>query len=136
MSANLRFASLTWTEGLVFDASSREGLTVRLDGDGVAGPSPVVTLLAAAGACTGSDVVLILNKMKVGVTDFRIDVLGTRRETDPKRLVALHFMFRISGRDLDEPKARRAIDLSLQKYCSVVLSLAPDIAVSYDLELS
>lgn len=135
MSANLRFAALTWKEGLLFDASAPEGPAIRLDGDGVQGPSPVVALLSAAAACTGSDIVLILNKMKAGLADFRIDVRGTRRESDPKRLVALHFTFHLSGADLDEPRARRAIDLSLQKYCSVVLSLAPDIAISYDLVL-
>lgn len=136
MSANLRFAALTWKEGLVFEARAPEGPVIRLDGDGALGPSPVVTLLAAAGACSGADVVLILNKMRAGLDEFDIGVRGTRREDDPKRLVALHFTFRLKGRDLDEARARRAIDLSLQKYCSVVLSLAPDIAVSYDLVLA
>jgi len=136
MFANLRFAELTWTEGMAFTGGAPDGPVMTLDGDGILGPSPVVTLLAAAGACTGSDIVLILNKMKVGLADFHIDVRGTRREEDPRRLVALHFVFRLGGRDLDEAKARRAIDLSLEKYCSVVLSLAPDITVSYDLLLA
>lgn len=136
MSANLRFAELAWTEGMAFTAGPPGGPVVTLDGDGQLGPSPVVTLLAAAGACTGSDIVLILTKMKVELSAFHIEVRGTRRESDPRRLVALHFTFRLRGRGLDEARARRAIDLSLEKYCSVVLSLAPDIAVSYDLLLA
>lgn len=134
--SNLRFADVVWQEGQVFVAGAPGGPEVTLDGDGVLGPSPVVTLLAAAGACTGSDIVLILNKMRTGLTGFRMTVRGTRRETDPRRLVGLHFTFELQGRDLDEPRARRAIDLSLQKYCSVVHSLAPDIPVSYDLVLA
>lgn len=134
--SNLRFAELTWREDLVFAAGAPAGPQVTLDGDGALGPSPVTALLSAAGACTGSDIVLILNKMKAGLTEFRMEVRGTRRETDPRRLVALHFTFHLRGSDLDEARARRAIDLSLQKYCSVVLSLAPDIPVSYDLFLA
>ncbi len=134
--SNLRFAELTWQEGLVFASGAPGGPQVTIDGDGGVGPSPVTTLLAAAGACTGSDIVLILNKMKTGLMEFRMEVRGTRRETDPRRLVALHFTFHLRGSDLDEVRARRAIDLSLQKYCSVVLSLAPDIPVSYDLVLA
>jgi putative redox protein len=44
--------------------------------------------------------------------------------------------YRIAGAGLDETKARRAIDLSLEKYCSVVHSLAPDIAITYALSLA
>jgi putative redox protein len=136
MSANLRFAELTWQDGLTFTAGAPEGPQVTLDGDGERGPSPVVTLLAAAGACTGSDIVLILEKMRAGLSEFRMAVRGTRRETDPRRLVALHLTIHLRGSNLDEVRARRAVDLSLGKYCSVVHSLAPDIAISYDLVLA
>lgn len=135
MTSNLRFATLTWQQGLRFEAGAPGGPRVLLDGDGEAGPSPVVTLLAAAGACSGSDVALILEKMRIPLAEFRIEMRGTRRETDPRRLLALHFTFHLRAEGLDEAKARRAIDLSLEKYCSVVASLAPDIAISYDLQL-
>ena len=36
---------------------------------------------------------------------------------------------------LDEAKARRAIDLSIEKYCSVIHSLKSDIPITYQLEL-
>src|SRR5437016_9414765 len=60
---------------------------------------------------------------------------GTRREEEPRRYTALHFVFTISGDGVDETKARRAIDLSLEKYCSVVASLAPDMHITYDVAL-
>jgi len=62
-------------------------------------------------------------------------VKGTRREQQPRRYTALHFVFTIAGDGADEVKARRAIDLSLEKYCSVVASLAPDIRVTYDVQI-
>jgi putative redox protein len=135
MSSNVRHASLVWKHDLVFDGGVPGGPTIPLDGDGREGPSPVVALLLAAAACCGTDVVLILNKMRAGLTGLRIEAQGTRREEDPRRFLALHFVFHLSGTAVEEAKARRAIDLSISKYCSVLHSLAPDIAVTYDLAL-
>src|SRR2546428_2416262 len=82
-----------------------------------------------------SDVVVILQKQRVVLRSLEIAVVGTRREMEPRRYTALHFRFAIAGDGADEAKARRAIDLSLEKYCSVVASLAPDIRVTYDVAL-
>jgi putative redox protein len=98
--------------------------------------SAVLALLLAAASCTGSDVVMILEKMRVGLRKLRIEVHGTRREEPPRRYTAIRFEFHLAGEGLDEARARRAIDLSLEKYCSVVASLAPDIAISYGLTLA
>jgi putative redox protein len=95
----------------------------------------MLTLLLAAAACSGSDVVVILEKMRVKLEAFSIEVEGTRREEDPRRYVAIHLDYRLRGDGLDPAKARRAIDLSLEKYCSVVHSLAADIAITYALSL-
>lgn len=135
MSSNLRHAALTWTGGLIFEGGTLEGPTVRIDGDGVAGPSPVISLLLAAASCTGSDVVSILEKSRAGLKSCRIEVTGTRREDHPRRLTALHLVFRLGGSAVDEAKARRAIDLSLEKYCSVIHSLAADIVLTHELVL-
>lgn len=135
MSSNLRHATLTWTGGLIFEGSAPDGPAIRVDGDGQAGPSPVVTLLLAAASCSGADVVSILEKSRAGLARFRIEVTGTRREDHPRRLTAIHFVFHLAGAAVDEPRARRAIDLSLEKYCSVIHSLAPDIVITHDLAL-
>ena len=135
MSSNLRYASVQWTHDLVFEGCGPDGPTITIDGDGKEGPSPVVSLMLAAAACSGADVVLILQKMRASISSFRIDVRGTRREEDPRRYTALHFTFRLAGEGVDETRARRAIGLSLEKYCSVIHSLAPDIAITCDLDL-
>jgi putative redox protein len=92
-------------------------------------------LLVAAATCSASDVVLILEKQRVALRALEVALRGTRREEEPRRYTALHFVFTISGDGVDETKARRAIDLSLEKYCSVVASLAPDIHITYDVAL-
>jgi putative redox protein len=134
-SSNLRHASLTWTGGLVFEGSAPNGPLAQMDGDGIVAPSPVVLLLLAAASCSGADVVSILEKMRAGLTRCHVEATGTRQPDHPRRLTALHLRFHLAGTALDETKARRAIDLSLEKYCSVIHSLARDIPISYDLVL-
>lgn len=133
--SNLRHATLTWNSGLAFTGGAPGGTQITVDGDGVTGISPMIALLCAAAGCTGADVVSILEKMRVGLQALRIEITGTRRETDPKRYLALHLIFHITAAAIDQDKARRAIDLSIQKYCSVMASLAPDMAISYDVQL-
>jgi putative redox protein len=127
---------LTWQEGLRFTGGAPEGSSRIIDGDNVAGPGPMLTLLLAAASCTGSDVVVILQKMRVQLRQLRIDVAGVRREQEPRRFTAIHFDYHLGGDGLNRAKATRAIDLSLEKHCSVVHSLAPDIAITYALTLA
>jgi putative redox protein len=129
-------ATLTWQQDLRFIGEAPGVPSVVIDGDNLAGPGPMLLLLVAAAACSGSDIVVILQKMRVKLRTLRIEAEGTRREQDPRRYVALHLDYRIAGEGLDEIKARRAVDLSLEKYCSVVHSLAPDIAITYALSLA
>jgi putative redox protein len=96
----------------------------------------MLTLLLAAAACTGSDVVVVLKKMRVSFSALRIEVSAVRRETEPRRYVSLHLDYRLTGAGIDPAKVRRAIDLSLEKYCSVIHSLASDIAITYALSLA
>jgi putative redox protein len=127
---------LTWQEGLRFIGDAAEGPSTVIDGENVAAPGPMLTLLLAAASCSGSDVVVILQKMRVQLRQLRIEVAGVRREQEPRRYTAIHLEYHLGGDGLDQAKATRAIDLSLEKYCSVIHSLAPDIAITYALTLA
>jgi putative redox protein len=136
MTAETKRITLAWERGLIFHGGEPGGPEIVIDGDNAAGPGPMLSLLLAAAACTGSDVVVILEKMRVVLRQLRIEASGLRREQEPRRYTAIHFDFRLAGEGLDETRARRAIDLSLEKYCSVVASLAPDITITYGLALA
>ncbi len=136
MAGETKRVVVAWEGGMRFRGGAPGGPTSLIDADNAEAPGPTLTLLMAAAACSGSDVVLILEKMRVGLASLRIEVAGVRREAVPRRFVSIRFAFHLRGAGLDEAKARRAIDLSLEKYCSVVHSLAPDIAVEYDLHLA
>jgi putative redox protein len=136
LNAETRHIALDWEGGMLFRGGAPDGPRILIDADNTQAPGPMLTLLLAAASCSGSDVVMILEKMRVGLQTLRIEVQGTRREEPPRRYTAIRFEFHLAGEGLDESRARRAIDLSLEKYCSVVASLAPDIAISYGLTLA
>jgi putative redox protein len=92
-------------------------------------------LLLSAATCSAADVVSILEKQRVILKSLEVAMEGTRRDEHPRRFTALRFAFTVAGTGLDETKVRHAIDLSLEKYCSVMASLAPDIRVTYDVTL-
>lgn len=127
---------MRWTEQLKFEGGAPGRPAILVDGDSRAATSPVELLLLAAATCSAADVVLILQKQRVRLAALDVTVRGTRRETEPRRYTAIVFHFTIRGEGADETKARRAIDLSLEKYCSVVASLAPDISISYDVTVA
>ena len=135
MKQETKRVSLRWEEGLRFVGGAPDGPFTIVDGDNAAAPGPMLTLLLAAASCSGSDVVLILQKMRIQLRQLRIEVAGQRREQEPRRYTNIHFDYYIGGEGLDQAKATRAVNLSVEKYCSVIHSLAPDIAITYAVSL-
>lgn len=125
--------SLNWTEELRFEGRS-DGGTVAIDGDGMHGTTPVDLLLEAVAACTAADVVDILKKGRQELRSMTVECTGERRDDAPKYVKRVHMVFRMAG-DVDEAKAQRAVDLSLEKYCSVFHSLRMDLAVDTEIQI-
>lgn len=128
--------SMRWLRDLQFEGSGNGRPPILVDGDSKVATSPVELLLVSAATCTASDIVIILQKQRIKLEALEIAVRGTRREEQPRRYTAIAFHVRVRGAGADEVKVRRAVDLSLEKYCSVVTSLAPDIAISYDVTIA
>ena len=136
--SNVRAVRLEWAGDMRFTGAGTDPVSppITIDGDGEAGPSPMLALLLAAAGCSGADVVLILRKMRVELRQLEIEVRGVRREEDPRRYTEIALHFRLAGEGLDRAKADRAVSLSLEKYCSVVQSLRPEIAISHEITLA
>lgn len=83
------------------------------------GPRPKALMLVSLAGCTGVDVVMILNKMRVEFSDFSIDVQGELTDTEPKVYHTVKLIYRIKVKKEDEPKVDKAVDLSQNKYCGV-----------------
>ena len=127
---------VTWAGGHRFDAGRENGPLARLDGDGETGQSPVDAVLSALASCVSIDVVDILEKRRTPAKSLRIEVVGERVDTTPRRFRHITLDFHIAGAGIERVHAERAIDLAITKYCSVRSSLSADIAVDWKLELS
>ena len=81
-------------------------------------------LLAAMGGCSSIDVINILKKQRQDLKDLKITVTGEREpNATPSLYQSVHAHFRFFG-DLDPDKVEKAINLSIEKYCSVSHTLA------------
>ncbi len=127
MAQETKHIVMNWRHDMVFEGG--------VDGTNDMAPGPMLQLLMALAGCAGADIVTMLPKMDVELTTFRMEVQGLRNETYPKRYLTIHMDFHLAGKNLDETKARRSIDLSLEKYCSVTHTLKLDAPITYDLHL-
>lgn len=126
---------IEWMRGVEFEAGRSGGPKIRIDGDGVAAPSPVDVFLAALASCAATDVVTILKKQRTPVQSLKVHLAAQRVETTPRRLASAVLQFHINAPGATQPKVERAIDLAVTKYCSVRSSLIADAAVTWTLEL-
>lgn len=92
---------------------------------------PVETLLCALGGCTGMDVVSILRKMETEPTSLHVDIADERAPEYPKVIRSLHLTYVVTG-DVPEKNLRKAIDLSLAKYCPIANTLAGVAKITYE----
>ena len=124
---------LEWNGGQRF-TGLRLGFETPIDGQQRAGPNPVALLIEAIAACTAIDVVLILEKGRQDIRAFSVVARGTRQDEVPRYLTRLAFEFELEG-DIEEAKARRAVMLSFEKYCSVFNSLRKDIELEWSVAI-
>jgi putative redox protein len=128
--------TVSWRgRSMVFQGEAAGKAPVLIDGETGEGPSPMDALLMALAGCTGSDVVHVMHKKRLDLRALRVEAHGIRREEHPRRYVAINLAYHVTAPGATEAAVRQAIDLSLQKYCSVTHSLNPDIPVRYELHL-
>ncbi len=122
------------------EAINEDGATVQIDGSPAVGGEnkgfrPMQLLLAALGGCSTIDIVSILKKQRQEIEDIRIVVNGEREpNVEPSLFQDIHIHFALTG-NLDEDKVRKAVDLSMQKYCSVAKTLEKTARITYDFEI-
>ncbi|WP_214755917.1 MULTISPECIES: OsmC family protein [unclassified Exiguobacterium] len=128
---------VNWKQGMAFQTTTPSGHDVTLDaGEEVGGlntgPRPTEMLLQATAACTGIDIVSILHKMRLPLERFEMKIDGVRATEHPKKFTAIHILYVLDG-DMPEERVRRAIELSVDRYCSVSHSLNATMTYSYQL---
>jgi putative redox protein len=131
---------IKWLDHMSFVGESGSGHSVVMDGAPDAGGRnlgvrPLEMLLLGLGGCTAFDVVSILHKSRQQLVDCEVEIEAERAESIPKVFTKIHLHFIVSGRDLDQGKVAKAIDLSADKYCSASRMLEKTAAITHDFEI-
>lgn len=104
------------------------GPAVIIDGKSQKGPGPMDALLLALAGCMAVDVQVILERSRVPMTGLEVEVEGERAPVNPKRYTLIRLVYRVEGpREEHQAKLERAVELSKEKFCSVLHSLRTDI---------
>jgi len=124
-----------------FEARNEEGNTMQFDASPALGGSnkavrPMQSLLMALGGCSAIDVVSILKKQRQPLDDLGIEIDGQREQgKEPSLFEKIHVVFRLKG-NVEAEKAQRAVDLSMEKYCSVAKTLEKTATITYEVHLN
>ena len=123
----------------LFECSNAAGNKVLLDNtsqEGAKGVSPMESVLMAVAGCSGIDVVSILKKQRQEITNFSAEVEGERVQVDEaKPFKKIIVKFFLEG-NIDSNKAKKAAQLSFEKYCSVSKTLEPKVEVTYEVSVN
>jgi putative redox protein len=128
-------ARVKFLDGLQFIGEAGSGHAVVMDGDPKFGghntaPRPTELILMGLGGCTGMDVVSILRKKRQPFTGLEINVKGKFSEERPRRITDATLEFVVKGKGVSEEAVKRAIELSMEKHCTVKFTLEGSTKVS------
>ncbi|TBX28820.1 OsmC family protein [Nioella sediminis] len=132
-------ARVKWAEKRTFIGKSGTGHnfvfgTKEEDGT-TPGPSPMELVLIGTGGCSAYDVVSILEKGREPIEDVVVELDADRAEGTPAVFTRIHMHFIVKGRGVNPVKVERAIQLSVEKYCSASAMMAKTAVVTHDFEV-
>ena len=125
-----------------FEAQGMSGVPVQIDAaENVGGHNafsrPMELLLMGLGGCSAIDVLLIMKKQRQIVEDLKISVSGEREkiegtEMSPFRKINVHFKFK---GNIQADKATKAIEMSMEKYCSATAQFSGSAEITHSFEI-
>ncbi|MCC6345974.1 MAG: OsmC family protein [Nitrospirales bacterium] len=129
-------AKVKWVDGLQFVGEAASGHAIVLDADrevggGNTGVRPTELLLIGLGGCSGMDVASVLQKKKQKISGVEMNVQGKKAQDYPQKFTEIEIEFVVTGKDLSEEAVRKAVELSMTKYCSVKATLEGTAKISY-----
>lgn len=131
-----------WKGKMAFQATMPDGTGFLMDtsaenGGENSGPSPVEALLSSIAGCAAMDVIEILRKKRQDVRSYRIEVTNERGPVGvyPRPLLKVKVVHILEGVDIDPVAVQRAIELSEEKYCSVMATLRANPKVTNEFRI-
>ena len=128
--------STVFVKDMEFISKTTSGNKIVMDTlkENGAGATPMELLLAALTGCTGMDVISMLRKMKIEPEKFEIIVRGEKQEEHPRVYKNIKLVYKFYG-NLPEDKVKNAIELSINKYCSVSNMLKSVAEITYEYQI-
>ena len=128
---------LQWKGGVASEVVTHGGHVVAIDGSEAVGGKnlgarPMELVLSGLMGCASIDVLHILKKMRVDIRTFEMHARAQRADAQPSVFEHIHLKFIVVGDALDVTRIEQAIELSVDKYCSVIAMLE---SVKLDWEL-
>jgi putative redox protein len=132
----MQTAKVQWIGEQKFVAVGPSGHALAMDSDRTSntGPGAMELLLMALGACTATDIVIILEKKRQRLDSLEVICSGERAADPPQVWTKLDILFRLRG-TLEESGVKKAIELSEEKYCSVSATLKKTAKLSWRYEI-
>lgn len=123
-----------------FEAETGSGHMVAMDGPPDHGGQnlaarPMEMILVGMGGCSAFDVVHTLKKARQPVENCEVELQAERADAVPAVFTKVHLHFIVAGPDLDHRRVHRAVALSVEKYCSVIMMLRDSVDITYDYEV-
>lgn len=130
------WTKIKWLGKRRFEGETESGHKVKMDiaiekGGENTGPTPMELVLAALGACTGLDVVPILEKKRVKLDGLEIKLEAERADEHPRVFKKIKIEYIFHGQNLKEADLKNAVELSADKYCSVSAIIRKTAELSY-----
>jgi putative redox protein len=132
----MQTSTVKWVGKQKFMATSPSGHEVSFDSDRESNtaPGPMEMVLMALGACTATDIVIILEKKRQKLESLEVICSGERAQEPPTVWVKLDVLFRLRGK-VDEDAVKHAIELTKEKYCSVAAMLKKTAKITWRHEI-
>ena len=133
--------SVKHIKGMHFQGAGSSKVMTNIDASVTAGgtgrgTSPMELLLIAIAGCSGMDIVTILEKKQVKIQRFEITVEGDRASDHPRVFKDIEVVYKFWGESLPQDKVQRAVQLSMEKYCSVANMIDKVADLTYRIEIN
>ena len=124
-------ATVSWQSEMRFVGKTDTGKILEMDGDKESDiVSPMESVLLAVGACSAIDVVDILKKSRQQISYCECELSAERAEEAPRVFTTIHAHYIIKGEKVSEKHVARAVQLSAEKYCSVMLMIEKKVVIT------
>ena len=130
---------LKWLNNMAFETEV-DGHKIKVDakadvGGTNQGPRPKPLMMVSLAGCTAMDVISILNKMRVELDYFNVNVEGELTEEHPKHFISMHLIYEFKGKDLQISKLEKAVELSQNNYCGVSATYRKALKLTHEIKI-